>query len=103
MGDSSNIDEVSEWLDELIGTINFKVDIGSATLGEDIRDLVALMISRRSANLQKGADEHWKPLRDWYLAWKRKNFGVEKIGVLTGQMLSLASLRGQTTIRGDRP
>lgn len=58
MSGDSNIDDVRAWLDELIGTFDFNVDIGLATLGENFRDLVASMIQKRSISLRKGADEH---------------------------------------------
>lgn len=98
MPENSNIDEVQDSIHDLLGTFNFRLDIGSTTLGEDLRDLVAQMIHDRSINLQRGAEEPWAPLRGWYLSWKSANFGVELIGVLTGQMLSINSLRGDTRI-----
>ena len=97
----SNIDEVGAWIREIVGTFDFLVDVGSGILAEDVRDLIAEMIRKRSINFKQGADVYWVDNERKYKEWKEKTYGVSNVGELTGQMLSLDSLKGNSIVTPD--
>jgi hypothetical protein len=100
MADSnSNIDELNAEIRALIKRINFNLTVGGAALGRALVDKIAWDINRRSINFQQDGDGiRWTPNATAYAKWKLEHYGSNKVGAMTGQMLSLLSLKGQAAI-----
>jgi hypothetical protein len=99
---SSNIDEIERWFDQIIASINFTLPGKDQSLGRDLVGVVANGIIDRSVPDAKGPDGNpWAENHDPYKAWKAKEYDAFQPGILTGQMLSLESIKGETTINPD--
>lgn len=102
MDDSSNIDEVSLWLDGILDSIKFDMPGRDQSLGRDLAGVVAEGIADRSVPDAVGPDgEEWPENHEPYKSWKAKKYDAFQPNILTGQMLSLESLLGETTIGPD--
>jgi hypothetical protein len=85
-------------LERLIATFDFTRQGRHEALGKEAAYLVADEIQIRSSRDQRGPDGHFPPNGAAYTQRKRMRYGVELIGVRTGQMWSLPSLRGRIDI-----
>lgn len=99
MAENSNVDELKAEIQALIKRINFNLTVGGASLGRALVDKIAWDINRRSINFQQDGDGvRWLPNDRDYAKWKLDHYGSNKVGAMTGQMLSLLSLKGQIAI-----
>jgi hypothetical protein len=99
---SSNIDEIGRWLDQIIDTIDFTLPGKDASLGKDLIGVVAEGIIDRSVPEAQGPDgAKWDDNEDPYKSWKAVEYDAFQPGILTGQMLSLESVKGETTVGKD--
>lgn len=98
---TSNILEFEAEFRELIDGFNFSLPGKDQSLGRDLAGIAAAGIVDRSVSEQAGPNfQAWRPNNPKYTARKLKEFGVDLIGFRTGQMLSLESVMGETTV-GD--
>lgn len=98
----SNIDDVARWLDEVVDTIDFELPGADRSLGRDLAGVVANGIIDRSVPDALDPDANpWAPNEEHYAAWKKKEYDADQPGVLTGQMLSLQSMMGETQVTSD--
>ena len=104
-GKTPNIDEVVNWLENLVNSFNFLMPGIDQSLGRDLVNAVAWGIADRSATELRGADgTPWpensdNPPGQGYKSWKARNYGVfDMPNFRTGQMLSLESLKGRPEI-----
>src|SRR5690242_4486710 len=100
---TSNIDDVSRDIESLIASFDFTSPGKDASLGEDLAGLIAERIIDRSVPDAKAPDgSTWAANEARYAAYKRKKFAADQPGILSGQMLSLESVKGRLTIDPDR-
>jgi hypothetical protein len=98
----SNIDDIDRWLNEAIASVDFTRPGSEGSLGEDITHIVARGIIDRTAAEQKASDgSPLKALDPRYKARKQAKYQVDLILVRTGQMMSLQSVLGETSISAD--
>jgi hypothetical protein len=98
----SNLDDIDRWLNEAIASVDFTRPGSEGSLGEDIAHIIAQGIIDRTVAEQKTSDG--SPLKEnepKYRARKLKKYGVEQPLLRTGQMLSLQSVLGETSISAD--
>ena len=103
MARSSNIDEVVAWLESFVNGFNFLLPGMDSSLGRDLAHVVAGRIGERAAQQSRGADPApWDRVSARYLPRKRRKYGWPeadgKPNYATGQMLSHASLMGETRV-----
>src|SRR4051812_11189637 len=98
----SNIDEINAWMDDVIDGIVFTMPGVDQSLGRDLAGAVAEGIADRSVPDAKDPDGGtWDDNREPYKSWKAAKYDAYQPGILTGQMLSLESLLGETAIAAD--
>jgi hypothetical protein len=93
----SNIDEVSRWLDSIVGEFDFDQPGINSSMSQDCAVAVAEGIRDRSYEKQMGASEVWPENSREYAKEKEKNYGSRWINVRTSQMLSMTSLTANIT------
>lgn len=99
MSTTSNLTVVARLIDEVADSVDFTRKGVDRMLGRELLGLIAEGIAIRTIQRQVDpAGRALKPLSKGYRDWKRKNFGIEKIGILTGQMLSQRSLEGEQEV-----
>lgn len=99
---SSNILEWSAEFRELMEGFDLTIPGKDQSLGRDLAGLAAQGIIDRSINEQTDANfQSWRQLERTYKARKLKKFGVDLIGVRSGQMLSLESVMGDTEVSAN--
>jgi hypothetical protein len=98
MPGSYNVDQVYADIKDFVDGFNFTAHIEDKSLALDAAGVMADGIIARSIDEQKPAEGSWDELKAVYKAWKAEKYGVELIGVLTGQMLSLNSVLGELEI-----
>ena len=81
----------------------FHATIEGKSLGRDVAGLTADMIAARSIDKEAGASGTWpqnadNPPGKGYRSWKSRKYNVDKPNIRTGQMLSIESLLGATTV-----
>ncbi|WP_422932029.1 hypothetical protein [Singulisphaera sp. PoT] len=102
MASSSNIDEIGQWLRDLVATVDFTMPGQNASLGKDMADAVALGIQERSVPDAKSADGGtWAANASKYADYKRRRYKTDQPGLRSGQMLSLQSLLGVPQVSPD--
>lgn len=100
---TSNGDEVAAWVAAMVAGFNFEADIGDRSLGRDLAGTAAqAMIDRAAADGKDPDGVDYEPNEPKYRARKRKDYQVDQPNVRTGQMLSLASMMGDTRVTSDR-
>lgn len=98
----SNFLEFEAEFKGLIDGFNFTIPGKDQSLGRDLAAGAALMISDRSISEQGNAQgQPWDANERKYKAMKERKHGVYSVGVLTGQMLSLESMKGETTVEAN--
>lgn len=98
----SNFLEFEAAFRELMDGFSFQIPGKDQSLGRDLAGIAAQGIVDRSVTEQAGPNfQGWRANDPKYTARKQKEFGVDLIGVRTGQMLSLESVMGQTTVGDD--
>jgi hypothetical protein len=98
----SNIDDIEQWIDGIVSAVDFTRPGKDQSLGRDLAGIVAEEIQVRTAGNSQSADG--SPLKDnepRYAAYKARKYNVHQALVRTGQLLSLQSLIGETTITSD--
>ena len=99
MANSSNIDEVITWLRSFVDGFDFTLPGKDQNLGRDLAHVGAAYIEQRSGQ-HRGADKTWAKNAEPYRTIKEKHYGwVDDPNSRTGQMLSQASLFGQTQVQ----
>lgn len=102
MSDASNIDEIGAFLDMAVETFDFTRTGKEKSLGRDLAGVVALGIQERSIpDHLDPTGNPWAANEEKYARWKREKYEVDQPGQLTGQMLGLESLIGETRISSD--
>lgn len=96
----SNVDEVNAWLLDVVDSFGFELALENETLGEDCAHIIAEEIAVRGGD-SRGAEGYWLSNTEPYRTRKRAKYGVDKPNIRTGQMLSIESLLGQTTVTND--
>lgn len=95
MSTTHNLTVVARLVDEVADAVDFTRPGVDRMLGRELLALIAEGIAIRTIQRQVDPGGNpLKPLSPGYLKWKRAKFGIEKIGILTGQMLSQRSLEG---------
>jgi hypothetical protein len=98
----SNILEFEAEFKDLIDGFVFTLPGKDQSLGRDLAASAAMGISDRSIATQADAQgQPWRENEDKYRKMKERKHGVYNVGVLTGQMLSLESMKGETTVEPD--
>lgn len=96
---TSNILEWSSEFRELMDMFTFDLPGKDQSIGRDLAGLAAQAIIDRSISQQSDPKlVKWRENSEEWTEFKRKNHGVTDIGVLTGQMLSLESMMGDTSV-----
>lgn len=96
---TSNAADIVRQLDGVADSLDFDHSVGNMSLGKRMAEATADAIEVRSVVYQKGATAQWEPNKSPYREWKEEKYNVYALaGVRTGQMLSLESLRGETTV-----
>lgn len=98
---TSNIDDVSAWLDAVVASVNFEMPGVEGSLGKDLAGAVAEGIQLRTEQEKLDAEGGpLKPNEAKYAARKERDYDIaaNTPAVRTGQVLSLVSLLGQTKI-----
>lgn len=101
---TSNIDDVSAWLDKVVASVNFEMHGTEESLGRDLASAVAEGIQLRTEQEKRDADGGpLKPNEVKYAARKERDYDIaaNTPAVRTGQTLSLVSLLGQTNVSRD--
>jgi hypothetical protein len=99
----SNADQVAGWIDRTIDGFSFELPGTDQSLGRDIAGIVAEgMIERAVPGARAPDGGTWAANEARYAAMKRKRFGADQPGILSGQMLSLASMMGRVSVTADR-
>lgn len=99
---SSNADEISAWLDKIIDGIDFTMPGRDKSLGRDLAGVVAQGIIDRSVPVAVDpGGTPWDDNEDPYKGWKARKYDARQPGILTGQMLSLESIIGDTAIASE--
>jgi hypothetical protein len=96
--DTSNIGQVTAWLNTWVDGFDFKRPGKDQSLGRDIAMKVVDQIQTRGLSERRGIGEQWPDNEPKYKAWKDANYGVSETNSRTGQMLSQKSLYGRTKI-----
>jgi hypothetical protein len=99
---SSNIEQVTAWLNTWVDGFDFRRVGKDQNLGRDIVNKVVQQIADRGLNERRGVDGPWPANKPKYMAWKEKNYGTGETNSRTGQMLSQKSLYGHTTIESKQ-
>lgn len=95
----SNILEYEREFIEFVDGFDFTLSVGNKLLGKELAAEASIAIRERTVvEQQEASGAPLKPLNPKYKARKLKKHSVDKIGVLTGQMLSEESMRGKVTI-----
>jgi hypothetical protein len=104
MADSnSNIDEVVQGIRDVVKSIDFKTSVGGGMMAEAIRDKIVTMIAKRSINFQQDPQGGiWYANAKKYAQWKLDHYGSNRVGVMSGQMLSILSLKGTLNVQHGR-
>lgn len=98
----SNLDKIASDIDDLIASINFEMPGVNGSLANDLIDIAARgIIDRTVAEQDDAAGSPLKPNNPKYAAFKAAKYSSHQPLVRTGQMLSLASVRGVPTIGED--
>jgi hypothetical protein len=98
----SNLDDVAGWLDRLVAGFDFSVPGKDQSLGRDIAGAVVEGIQDRSvADGNDATGAAFMVNAPWYAKWKAKKYSALQPGILSGQMLSSASLMGETEVNAD--
>jgi hypothetical protein len=105
---TSNIKDVTAWLENFVAGFNFLRPGTDQNLGRDLAHVVAGRISERATQRSRGADPSpWRELTDkpagkGYKSRKQKAYGWAeadgKPNVRTGQMVSEESCMGDTRV-----
>jgi hypothetical protein len=95
---TSNVDAVLADLKAIVHGFDFERVVEDKTLGEDLAGIIADGIAARSIDEERGATVGWDANAPDYADWKEKKYNVRKPNVRTGQMLSIQSLLGMTTV-----
>lgn len=98
MGATSNAKQVVDDLRRLILSFGFDKTIEGRSIGQDCVGVVADGIAARSIDAQGSPDGSWPANEPKYKEWKRDKYGSDLVGVRTGQMLSIESLKGGSII-----
>lgn len=99
----SNAEQVGAWIEDLVRGFVFTRPGVDRSLGEDLAAEAARAMIDRAVPDAKGPDgSGWQANESRYAQWKRRKFDADQPGILTGQMLSLASMLGSPTIGDDR-
>jgi hypothetical protein len=99
----SNGDEIAAWLDAVVAGFDFTLPGIDQSLGRDLARTAAQGMIDRAVDEGKDPDgAPLKPNAEPYRSWKRKKYSVEAPLVRTGQMLSLESMMGETSVSADR-
>jgi hypothetical protein len=96
---TSNIDEIDDYLRSILDQVDFTRPGKDQSLGRDIAGIVAEEINVRTAGNAQDIDG--SPLKEnepRYAARKLAKYGTDQPLIRTGQMLSMESLLGETTI-----
>jgi|GEM_PF-2915897 len=97
--DNSNIDEVGQWISGILEGIDFTMPGADQSLGRDMAGVVANGIIDRSVPDAQAPDgSTWAANEPEYAARKRARYDADQPGILTGQMLSLESVKGELTL-----
>jgi hypothetical protein len=113
---STNIAQVTAWLQAFVDSFDFNHTIGTKSLGRDIAHKAVQQIQDRALSHRTGAGTAWPPNSDtpthwtegpngeaWgYRQWKDENYGTDEPNSRTGQMLSKESLYGRTKIEAKQ-
>jgi hypothetical protein len=107
---SSNIGQVVAWLDGFVDSFDFKRPGVDQSLGRDVMNLGAQRIRDRSLQDRTGFGTAWPPNSEtpshWapqgYRKWKEDNYGTDEPNSRTGQMLSLLSMKGRSTVESKQ-
>lgn len=95
----SNINEVKLWLHGIVDSFDFTRPGKDGSLGRDMAGVVAEGIIDRSVPDAVSPDgSGWAANEARYAAWKRAKFAADQPGILSGQMLSLESVRGDVKV-----
>jgi hypothetical protein len=98
----SNADQVAAALGALVGSFDFTRPGKDQSLGRDLARTVARGIQRRSVPGATAPDgSSWAANEPEYARRKRAKYAADQPGIRTGQMLSLESLVGETTVAPD--
>lgn len=100
-GSNSNIDAVAADIEAIVASYDFTLPGDDQSLGRDLAGVVATGIADRSAQGKAPNGSDWAENREPYKSRKAKRYSALLPNELTGQMLSLESLKGQTTIAAD--
>lgn len=98
MPGTHNVDQVYNDIKDFVDSFDFTEQVEDKSLGVDVASKIVAGIVIRSIDEQRSADAPWDKLNKKYLEWKIKHYGVDSIGVRTGQMLSHVSLLGDLQI-----
>lgn len=99
---SSNLGDVALWIDSIVESIDFTMPGRDQSLGRDLAGVVAEGIVDRSVPDAVSPDgSGWAANEARYAAWKRAKFAADQPGILSGQMLSLESVKGQVKVTPD--
>jgi hypothetical protein len=97
---SSNIDEVVQGIRDTVKSIDFRSSVGQGMMAEAIREKIVTMIAKRSINFQMdGEGAIWYANEKKYAQWKLDHYGSNRVGVMSGQMLSILSLKGTMNVQ----
>lgn len=103
MNGSSNIDDVERWIQEQLDKIDFTRAGVEESLGRDLAGVVAQgIVDRSRPDAMDPSGGTWADNKEPYKSRKAKKYDAYQPGVLTGQMLSLTSMLGETTITSDQ-
>lgn len=95
----SNINEVKLWIEGVVESIRFDMPGRDQSLGRDMAGVVAEGIIDRSVPDAMSPDgSGWAPNEARYAAYKLRKFAADQPGILSGQMLSLESVRGDVKV-----
>jgi hypothetical protein len=98
----SNLGEIDAWMKQLVDSFNFQRPGKDQSLGRDIAGAIANGIRDRSVPDAMGPDgDKWDDNEESYAAEKRQKYDADQPNVRTGQMLSLQSLMGRTTVEPE--
>ncbi len=98
----SNLGDVAGWLDRLVDGFDFERPGKDQSLGRDLAGVVANGIRDRSVPDCVAPDQSiWPANERDYAAYKREKYDADQPNVRTGQMLSLRSLVGRTSVSNE--
>jgi hypothetical protein len=107
---TSNIGDVTAWLDKFVDRFDMQRQIGPRSLGRDIAHKAVELIQDRSLQERTGHGTAWPPNSETpskyqpegYKGWKEKHYGTGDPNSRTGQMLSKESLYGRTKVEAKQ-